>query len=303
MNQKIYDQLPDRIKPFIGQGKVADYIPALAAIPADKFGIASTTVDGMEYHCGDASENFSVQSISKVFALIIALQILGDSIWDTIGRRLATKAFNAITPLEEASGTPRNPFTNGGAIALVDKLLYQRIDYTSELLKLVHHLSGNSNINFDHNVALSEKNTGHRNIAIAQILKSYGVLQNPVEEVLDAYYTQCSLAMSCADLSRSFLFLANSGHNPLDNRTYVTPVQSRRINALLLMFGTYDAAGDFVFRIGLPGKSGVGGGIVAVVPGSSTIAVWSPSLDDSGTSVVGLKALEFLTETLEISIL
>lgn len=303
MDQQIYDQLPERIKPFLIEGKIADYIPALAAIPTNKFGAASTTIDGMEYHCGDAFESFSIQSISKIFALIIALQKIGDSIWDTIGRKLAAKAFNAITPLEEAHGTPRNPFTNGGAIALVDKLLSEGVDYTSELLKLVHQLSGNANIGFDDEVALSEKKTGHRNIAIAQILKSYGVIKNPVEEVLDAYYTQCSLAMSCADLSRSFLFLANRGYHPINKNICITPLQSKRINALLLMFGTYDAAGDFVFRIGLPGKSGVGGGIVAIVPGSSAIAVWSPSLDKYGTSVAGLRALEFITETSDLSIL
>ena len=303
MNQAIFDRLPERIKPYLDKGKVADYIPALRLVSPDKFGIVATYLDGTVYQAGDSSEQFSLQSISKIFPLILALRSMGDEFWHHVGRRLSAKAFNAITPLDEAKGTPRNPFTNGGAIAILDVLLSLNSNYTKELLAFARQLTGNDAIDFDLTVAASEKKTGHRNAAIALILKSYNVLKNQVDDVLDTYFTQCSLAMSCKDLSRAFLFLANRGRDPFTDTQILTPLQSRRINALMLMFGTYDAAGDFVFRIGLPGKSGVGGGLLVIVPEKMTIAAWSPGLDEYGTSVAGFRALELLIETTDISIL
>ncbi len=303
MNQALFDTLPIQVQPYLHVGKVADYIPALSLVSADKFGVAATTILQETYQAGDAGEKFSLQSISKVLSLLMALRIIGDDIWDDVGRRFTTKSFNAITPLEEAGGTPRNPFTNAGALVMVDRLLSESSDYTSELLKFVRELASNDTLNFDVEVATSEKETGHRNIAIAQFLKSYGVLHNDVDDILDAYFLQCSLAMSCIDLSRSFLFLANKGIDPISHNQLLTPLQSRRINALMMMFGTYDAAGEFVFRIGLPAKSGVGGGLLAIVPGRMSLAVWSPSLDTFGTSVAGLKALEILAEEEELGVL
>lgn len=296
MNQDLFDTLPEQVQPYLNQGKVADYIPALRLVPAEKFGIAATTVSLETYQAGDAGEQFSLQSISKVLALLMALRTIGDDIWETVGRQLTTKSFNAITPLEEAGGTPRNPFTNAGALVMVDRLLSEYSDYPSELLGFVRRLTENNSIQFDVEVAASEKETGHRNIAIAYFLKSCGAILNNVEDILEAYFFQCSLAMSCIDLSRLFLFLANKGIDPISHSKIITPLQSRRINALMMMFGTYDAAGEFVFRIGLPAKSGVGGGLLTTVPGKMSLAVWSPSLDPSGTSVAGLKALEILTE-------
>jgi glutaminase len=303
MNQAIFDRLPENIRPYLSQGKVADYIPALGSVSPDKFGISATCIDGTVYQTGDSSEQFSLQSITKIFPLILALRSIGDEFWSHVGRKLSAKAFNAITPLEEAKGTPRNPFTNGGAIAIVDVLLSMNPSYTKEILSFVQQLTGNNTIHFDLDVATSEKETGHRNGAIALVLKSYDLLKNRVEDVLEAYFTQCSLAMSCIDLSRTFLFLANHGRDPLTNTQILTPLQCKRINALMLMFGTYDAAGDFVFRIGLPGKSGVGGGLLVIVPGKMTIAAWSPGLDEYGTSVAGFKAMELLTETEYLSIM
>ncbi|BHH82274.1 glutaminase [Desulforhopalus sp. 52FAK] len=303
MNQAIFDGLPENIKPYLTEGKVADYIPALGCVSPEKFGISATCVDGTTYQAGDSSEQFSLQSITKIFPLILALRSIGDEFWSHVGRRLSAKTFNAITPIEEAEGTPRNPFTNGGAIAIVDLLLSISDNYTEELLSFVQQLTGNNSIHYDLSVATSEKRTGHRNAAIALVLKSYNILKNEVDDVLGAYFTQCSLAMSCKDLSRAFLFLANHGLDPITGTQIITPFQSRRINALMLMFGTYDAAGDFVFRIGLPGKSGVGGGLLVIVPGKMTITVWSPGLDQYGTSVAGFKALELLAETERLSIL
>ncbi len=303
MIQSIIRELPEKVRPYLELGKVADYIPALSVIAPDKFGIAVTTVDGKTCYSGDSREKFSVQSIVKVFSLVFAIRCVGDRIWEHVGRKLTTKAFNAITPIEEAEGIPRNPFTNGGAMVIVDMLLSHDRNFTQNLLTFIHKLTGNSFIAYDFSVAESEKLTGHRNAAIAQFLKSYHILKNDVDDVLTAYFCLCSLSMSCEDLSRALLFLANRGLDPLTESQIISSQQCRRVNAILMMFGTYEASGDFVFRIGLPGKSGVGGGISVIVPRKYSITVWSPPLDEFGTSVAGLKALEFLTEQTDLSIL
>ena len=303
MDQAFFDALPAKMKSYIHQGKVADYIPALGLVPPEKFGMAVSSVNGECHQAGDAAEAFSLQSISKIFAVVMAIRTLGDEFWSHIRLKLTSSAFNAISPIEASEGMPRNPFTNGSAIAITDLLLSSNDRYLDDLRTLSRQVTGNPDIDFDPAVAASELKTAHRNTAIAEFLKSYGVIKNKVRNVLEAYCTQCSLAMSCLDLSRALLFLANNGTPPGGGPQLLTPLQCRRLNALMLMFGTYEAAGDFVFRVGLPGKSGVGGGISAIVPGELSIAVWSPALDDYGTSVAGLKALEMLVETMDISIL
>ena len=302
MYQTIIDRIPNQVERFSLQGKVADYIPALGCVAPQKFGMAAADVDGDVYIVGDAEEPFSLQSISKVFAMTLAIQTLGEAFWPHVGRRLSAKGFNSIMPIEEAGGRPLNPFTNGGAIAIADLLLSQNPEYPKDLLALVRELAGNGSIDYDRTVAASEKGSGHRNAAIAHFMKSYGILKNPVDRVLDAYFLQCSLAMNCRDLSRSLLFLANRGRHPKTGTMVLAPRQNSQLNALLMIFGTYDAAGDFVFRIGLPGKSGVGGGITVVVPNRMAIAVWSPPLDEFGTSVAGMKALEIFTEKANLCI-
>ena len=302
MYQSIIDEIPKHVRPLFRKGKVADYIPALGKVSPNKFAMAAMTVDGETFFTGDAEEALSLQSISKVFALTLAVQILGEDLWRHVGRRLSAMAFNSIMPIEEAGGQPRNPFTNEGAITIADLLLTRAPRFAEKLLGSVRQLAGNGEIAYDMTVATSEKFCGHRNAAIAHFLKSYGLLQNPVEEVLDAYFTQCSLAMSCTDLCKALLFLAHGGSDPKTGVEVLSPRQSTHLNALLMMFGTYDAAGDFVFRIGLPGKSGVGGGIAVVVPGRMTISVWSPALDEFGNSVAGLRALELFVEKADLSI-
>lgn len=303
MYQAIIDEIPEMVRPLSARGKVADYIPALGRVSPDRFAMAAATVDGGVFHTGDAGEPFSLQSISKVFTLAMILQRMGDDMWRHVGRRLSARAFNSLMPIEEAGGSPRNPFTNEGALAIADLLLTEDPLYTESLLGFVAELAGAGSVSYDSSVAASEKACGHRNAAIAHFLKSYGILKNPVDDILDAYFTQCSLAMSCSDLSRALLFMANRGRRPETGTVVLPPRQNSRLNALLMMFGTYDAAGDFVFRIGLPGKSGVGGGIAAVVPGKMTIVVWSPALDSFGTSVAGLEALEIFVEKAGLQIL
>lgn len=303
MHQTLLDSLPETVQPFTMQGQVATYIPALGLVPREKFGISINSINKDSSYAGDACEHFSLQSISKIFALILAIKSIGDDIWDCVERRLTTKAFNAISPLEESGGTPRNPFTNAGALAVVDLLLSIDRQYITKLCRFVQQLSGNRTVEYNFEIANSEKETGHRNAAIAHFLKSCGVVKNEVKDILETYFIQCSLSMSCRDLSRSLVFLANRGRDPFTNAQILTARQCRHMNSLLLMFGTYNAAGDFVFRIGLPGKSSVSGGLAVIVPGKMSIAVWSPSLDEFGTSIAGLKALELLIDSADLTIM
>ncbi|MBT3806767.1 MAG: glutaminase [Desulfobacula sp.] len=294
--QQILEEIHTEVKPVITQGKVADYIPKLAAVPLNKFGMAVQTLDGKLFSVGDADEYFSIQSISKAHTLILALQFAGENnLLKRVGREPSGNPFNSLVQLEYENGIPRNPFINAGAMVLVDIILSHSKDAVQTILKFVRDRSNNQNIDFDKEVAASEKSTGFRNAALANFLKSYGNLENDVEDVLDIYFSQCSLSMNCIDLARSFMILANHGLSPWSGKQIISKSQAKRINSLMLTCGTYDAVGDFAYRVGLPGKSGVGGGIVALIPGRLCVAVWSPGLNSSGNSLAGTQALELFT--------
>lgn len=285
--------LPDR-------GVVADYIPELAKIDAASFGIAIATVDGQVYRAGDADEPFSIQSISKVFLLTMALGRVGDSLWNRVGREPSGTAFNSIVQLEHERGIPRNPFINAGALVTTDVVLagHQPRETIGEILRFVRSLAGEEAIYIDENVARSETETGFRNAALANYMRAFGNLKNPVDKLLGVYFHQCAIAMSCADLARAGLFLANGGVNPQTGGPVIPPRRARRINAIMMTCGHYDGSGDFAFSVGLPGKSGVGGGILAVMPGKASVAVWSPGLDANGNSRLGTMALQLLVDRL-----
>ncbi len=294
--QQILEEIHTEIKPFITQGKVADYIPKLAAVPLNKFGMAVQTLDGKSFFVGDAEEYFSIQSISKAYTLILALQFAGENnLLKRVGREPSGNPFNSLVQLEYENGIPRNPFINAGALVLVDIILSHSKNAVQTILKFVRNRSDNQNIDFDKEVAASEKSTGFRNAALGNFLKSYGNLENDVEDVLETYFSQCSLSMNCIDLAKSFLILANHGLSPWSGKQIISKSQAKRINSLMLTCGTYDAVGDFAYRVGLPGKSGVGGGIVAFIPGRLCVAVWSPGLNSSGNSLAGTQALELFT--------
>ncbi|MEM7481101.1 MAG: glutaminase [Acidobacteriota bacterium] len=293
--QGILEGIAAEVRPLLDQGEVANYIPELARVPAERFGIALHTVDGGTFQVGDSEERFSTQSISKVFTLTLAMVRVGDALWLRVGREPSGTAFNSLVQLEHEQGIPRNPFINAGALVVTDVLLTRCGDVLGEVLELVNDLGGGLDVEYDHRVAHSERATGHRNAALAHFLKSFGNLDNEADEVLDAYFHHCSLAMSCSELARAGMFLARSGR-PLGIETAITSSsQTKYINSLLLTCGVYDAAGDFAYRVGLPAKSGVGGGILAVLPGHWTVCVWSPGLDASGNSLAGSRALELLT--------
>lgn len=271
------------------RGRVADYIPELAAVDPDQFGISVCLADGTQLSAGDSATAFSIQSISKVFGLAIALGRLGDQLWTRVRREPSGLAFNSILQLENEGGIPRNPFVNAGAIVTTDAALGKRPprEYLAELLGFVRAAAGADDIHIDRKVARSETETGHRNFALAHFLKAQGNLTNPPDHVLGAYFHQCAIAMTVEQLARAGRFLAGIQH-------LIAPERVRRINALMLTCGHYDGSGEFAFRVGLPGKSGVGGGILAIAPGRASIAVWSPGLNAQGNSRLGTEALEML---------
>jgi glutaminase len=299
--QPLLDEIAATLRPELGRdGKVADYIPALARVPAAQFGIALRTSDGEEAHAGDGTTAFSIQSISKLFTLTLGMRELGEALWERIGREPSGNPFNSLVQLESERGTPRNPFINAGAIAVTDRLV-SRLDAKAEMLALLSGLCGEA-IAFDEEVAQSEADTGFRNVALANFMKSFGRIDNDVDTVLDVYFHHCAVRMSCLQLARAAGFLCRDGAHPRGGSPVLTERQARRINALMLTCGTYDAAGEFAFRIGLPCKSGVGGGIVAVVPDRLTLCVWSPALEHTGNSLLGMKALELFTARTGLSV-
>lgn len=295
-----YDAILKRVAqdaaPLVGVGEVAHYIPPLADVDPMQFGIALHTLDGRVYTAGDAHQRFSIQSISKVFSLALAFNRVGEDIWARLGREPSGTPFNSLIQLELERGIPRNPFINPGALVVVDILASHFAQPEMAVLQFLHRLDEMKGVDIDLKLARAEQEAAHRNIAMAHFMKSFGNLRNPVEDVIRSYCHQCSIYMSCAELARAGAFLANSGATLSGGAQVVSPGQSRRINALMATCGTYDAAGDFAYRVGLPAKSGVGGGILAVIPGRATVCVWSPALDESGNSNAGTAALERLAE-------
>ena len=280
----------------VERGAVADYIPPLAAVDPARFGIAVVEADGAVHVAGDADLPFSIQSISKVFALTLALGRVGDALWRRVDREPSGTAFNSIVQLEAEQGIPRNPFINAGAIVVSDVILggQQPREAIGEILRFVRDLAGDQAIFIDREVARAEQETGFRNIALAQYLRSFGNLRHDAERTLGVYFHQCAIAMSCRQLAMAGRYLMAGGLNPATGRSIVSAQRARRINAIMLTCGHYDGSGEFAFRVGLPGKSGVGGGILAVAPGRASIAVWSPGLNARGNSLLGALALERL---------
>ncbi|MCG6204916.1 glutaminase [Rhodopseudomonas sp. HC1] len=308
MNPDHLDQIVAEISGEMAQrvdrGEVASYIPELAGVDPQRFGLVVIDANGHVAAGGDADVPFSIQSISKVFTLTLALGKSGDRVWRRVGREPSGSAFNSIVQLERERGIPRNPFINAGAIAVTDLILSGHLprEALGEILRFMQFLAGDSSIVIDEAVAASEQRTGFRNAALANYMKSFGVLDNPVEYTLGVYFHHCAIAMSCRQLAMAGRFLAHNGRNPSTGHNVVSTQRARRINALMLTCGHYDGSGEFAYRVGLPGKSGVGGGVLAVAPGKASIAVWSPGLDAAGNSHLGRIALEALTKRLGWSI-
>jgi len=300
--QEILNKIHQEVQAETDRGQVANYIPALENIDPNKFAMAVHTISGDDYAVGNADEFFSIQSIAKVFTLTRAMQMHDEDVWKRVGKEPSGTSFNSLVQLEYEEGIPRNPFMNAGALVITDMITQSTGKMKKELIAFVRNLAGNNQVSYDFEVAQSEKETGYRNVALANFIKSFGNLKNEPKDVLDVYYHQSSIQMSCKDLSRAFIFLANQGQSPFCQQQVLNPRQTKKLNAILLSSGMYDAVGDFAYRVGLPGKSGVGGGIVAIIPGHLVVSVWSPGLNSSGNSQIGLKALELFTTYTGISV-
>jgi glutaminase len=299
--QAILEEIHESLKNVENTGEVAAYIPELANVSKDKFGIHLQLITGDNYAVGDASEKLSIQSISKVLSLTKAFQLVGNDLWDRMDVEPSGNPFNHLSLLELENGIPRNPLINSGAIVVADILLSHLKNPKEDFLNFVRETSHDETISYDEKVAESERLTGYNNYAAANLLKSYGNLHNNVEDVLDFYFHQCSILMDCRQLTNAFFVFANKG-KCIKNRQHLTPSQVKRINALMLTCGFYDEAGEFAFEVGLPGKSGVGGGIVALLPHCFTIATWAPALNPQGNSYLGMQALEQFTTKTKLSI-
>ena len=300
--QKILENIYQAIQPYAKEGKQADYIPELAKVNPDQFGMCLHTIYGEIYSIEQADTRFSIQSISKVFSLAMCLSLLGNKLWERVGKEPSGTAFNSLIQLEVEKGIPRNPFINAGAIVMSDILLSHLEHPEEQFLDFVRTLAGDNTIDYNRDVAASERETGYLNAAIANLLKYHGTIENDIEQVLRFYFLMCSVEMSCQELSRAFLAFAN--HRRKFNYAGVTLTASKvkRMNAIMQICGFYDEAGEFSYLVGLPGKSGVGGGIVAIYPLQYSVAVWSPRLNSKGNSVMGIKALELFTTETEESI-
>ena len=299
--QKLLEDIYQEILPYAQSGKQADYIHALAKVDPNQFGICLETVSGDVYTYMKADTRFSIQSITKVFALAMCLSIKGESLWKRVGKEPSGTAFNSLVQLEVEKGIPRNPFINAGAIVLADILISELEDPESEFLAFVRSLCGSDSVDYNMEVAQSERETGYLNAAIANMLKYHGTIDNDIEKVLMFYFKMCSIEMSCRELAKSFLPFTN--HTSFEYAGYkLSRSRIKRLNAVMQTCGFYDEAGEFSYLVGLPGKSGVGGGIIAVCPHSYSVAVWSPRLNSKGNSVMGMKALELLTTYTEESI-
>lgn len=283
-------------------GNVASYIPELSNVNSDYFGVHLATVKNKQYAVGNNEVRFSIQSIAKVLALTLAYKHKGGECWERVGVEPSGTPFNSLVQLEYEQGIPRNPFINAGAIVICDILLSLFEHPKQELLRFIRNLAQNDSIDFDRKIVESEKSTGFRNAALINLMKDFGNIHNDIDEVLDFYFNLCSIKMTCNELANTFLFFANRGKHTITNEQILTASRTKRMNAIMQMCGFYDEAGEFSYKVGLPGKSGVGGGIVAIHPKKYCIVVWSPKLNKKGNSYLGVRFLEWFTTEMASSI-
>ncbi len=303
MNYKeIIEEVYYNVVSMENKGQLASYIPELANVNPENFGIHLSSIDKQNAGVGNYLEKFSIQSIAKVLSLSLAFELVGEKLWDRLGVEPSGTAFNSLSQLELDNGIPRNPFVNSGALVICDILISLLKNPKEDFLSFCRNINGNQQLDYSSKIALSEKSVGYRNVALCNFIKSYGNIANDADVVLDFYYSICSLEMSCQELSNTFLYLADDDFRTSDHTQILNMSQAKRVNAIMLTCGFYDESGEFAFKVGLPGKSGVGGGIVAIHPNKYCIAVWSPKLNEKGNSYRGMQFLEWFTTKTESSI-
>ncbi|SBS36493.1 Glutaminase 2 [Marinomonas spartinae] len=301
MNE-LLQTIENTVRPLIGSGKVADYIPALANVNPKQFGIVVYSNEGELFQAGQAKVDFSIQSISKVFSLTLAIKHYGEDMWQRVGREPSGHPFNSLVQLEYESGVPRNPFINAGALVVSDMNQSRFASPHYAMREYIRRLAGNPKLKSDKVVADSEFEFRSRNASMAYLMKAFGNFENDVEAVLHSYFDNCAMRMNCVDLAKAFSFLANKGYCHHSGEQVISAREAKQVNGLLATSGLYDEAGNFAYRVGLPGKSGVGGGIIAIVPNRFSVCVWSPELNKSGNSLAGIAALEALSDHIGWSI-
>ena len=300
--QEVLDKVYRLVSAEKNEGRVAQYIPELSRVSPNQFGAHLLTMEGGSFGVGDCKTKFSIQSISKVLSLSLAYKLKGDKIWDRVGVEPSGNPFNSLLQLETDGGIPRNPLINAGAMVVCDILVSSLKNPLIDFINFIRVITDNDEINYSESVAVSEKSVGYRNIALCNFIKSFGNIKNDANEVLDFYFHMCSIEMSCKELTKAFMFLAHGGFKAKGNSKVLSISKAKRINAIMQTCGFYDESGEFSFRVGLPGKSGVGGGILALHPDSYCLAVWSPKLNEKGNSYRGMKFLELFTTLTESSI-
>ncbi len=300
--------LDDAIKygsKYTVQGKSASYIPELSKVNPKQLGVVTVNIDGECWYSGDYQSNFTIQSISKVATLILAIMDRGEEyVFSKVGMEPTGDRFNSIIKLETMrTAKPFNPLINAGAIAVTSMIAGQNTeDKLNRLIGFVKGLCHNNKIWFDEEVYKSESATGYRNRALANFMKDAGIIEGDVEEVLDLYFKQCSIKVNAVDIAMMGAVLAGDGVSPITGDKLMPRSIARLVKTFMVTCGMYDASGEFAVRVGLPAKSGVGGGIMATVPGRMGIGVFGPALDDKGNSAGGIKVLEYISNKLDLSI-
>ncbi|MBW4545530.1 MAG: glutaminase A [Symplocastrum torsivum CPER-KK1] len=294
--ENLLSELYDKYKSLM-DGRLANYIPELAKADPNWFGICVVTVDGQVYEVGDYEQLFTIQSISKAFVYGLALEEHGrDYVLTKVGVEPTGDAFNSIIQLEESSKRPYNPMVNAGAIATTSLIKGSSpSERLNCLLSMFERYVGH-NLFIDMPVFLSERTTGHRNRAMAHLMLNFGMIDEKIDEALDLYFQQCSVMVNCRDLATMAATLANCGINPITQQRAVEARYIRDILTVMYTCGMYNVAGQWAYKVGLPAKSGVSGGIIVVVPQKMGIAVFSPLLDSHGSSVRGMRVCEDLSE-------
>ncbi|MBI9067724.1 MAG: glutaminase [Salinivirgaceae bacterium] len=300
--KKLLVEIYNEVQDLNLKGKTADYIPELSNIDINKFGLSLVTVSGEIFSVGDACEKFSIQSISKVLTLAMVYPKLDEKLWQRVGVEPSGSSFNSLAQLEWENGIPRNPLINAGALVVTDIIRSLYENPVAEILSFLNKITQSASITYNEKMAESEINHSSRNKALAHFMKSFANIESNVFKLIETYCYQCAIEMTCEELAKAFLLFANHGKNIYTNEQLLTLSQAKRINAITQTCGFYDEAGEFAYKVGLPGKSGVGGGIAAVLPGKFSVVVWSPGLNDKGNSSKGMKALELLTTKLGYSI-
>ena len=290
---------------FINKGNTASYIPELSKVDPHQLGISILQSDGSSLSSGDYDKKFTIQSISKTVALMLALMDRGqDYVFDKVGMEPTGDAFNSIIKLETRQPSrPLNPMINAGAIAIDSLISGNDINHKfNRLIRFFMKICHNDSLWYNEKVYLSEKATGFRNRALANFMKDSGVLEGEVEEVLDLYFKQCSIEIDCRDIAMLGAVLAMDGISPINGKTLIPKNICRIAKTFMVTCGMYDASGEFSIKVGIPAKSGVGGGIMAAVPGKMGIGVFGPALDEKGNSIGGTKVLEYLSCELDLNI-